>query len=175
MSRYSSISLRAESGTGLNLAMTFTLVMWGEIGWVMDDVQQMFRYGGLLHLGTMLGTKAAEQPSESPWHTSAGLETTSSCLLSVCEFSCFCWFFKFGWFGWFCWFFTKFMISDCSTVSVAVFVVVAPHWAPIFCSLQDRLRPLPVKQTQWMQPFKLFIQPLLHRVISKINVGYHTV
>ena len=31
MSRYSSISLRAESGTVLSLAMTFTLIMWGLI------------------------------------------------------------------------------------------------------------------------------------------------
>ena len=49
------------------------------------------------------------------------------------------------------------MASDCSTVSVALFVVVAPHWAPIFCSSQTHLRPLPV-QTQGMQLLKLFIQ-----------------
>ena len=50
------------------------------------------------------------------------------------------------------------MASDCSTVSVAVFVVVALHWAPIFCSLQDRLWPLPVVQTQGTQLLKVFIQ-----------------
>ena len=50
-----------------------------------------------------------------------------------------------------------FMASDCSKVSVAVFVVVAPHWAPIFCSLKTHLWPLPV-QTQGMQLLKLFIQ-----------------
>ena len=49
------------------------------------------------------------------------------------------------------------MASDCSTVSVAVFVVVAPHWVPIFCSSQTRLRPLPV-QTQGTQLLKMFIQ-----------------
>ena len=50
------------------------------------------------------------------------------------------------------------MVSDCSTVSVAVFVVVVPHWAPMFCSSQDHLQPLPVVQTQGTQPLKLFIQ-----------------
>ena len=49
------------------------------------------------------------------------------------------------------------MASDCSTVSVAVFVVVAPHWAPIFCYSQTRLWPLLV-QTQGTQLLKLFIQ-----------------
>ena len=50
------------------------------------------------------------------------------------------------------------MVSDCPAVSVAVFVVVVPYWVPIFCSSQDRLRPLPVVQTQGTQPLKLFIQ-----------------
>ena len=50
-----------------------------------------------------------------------------------------------------------FMASECSTVSVAVFVAVALHWAPILCSLQTCLRPLPV-QTQGTQLLKVFIQ-----------------
>ena len=50
-----------------------------------------------------------------------------------------------------------FVASKCSTVSVAVFVAVAPHWVPILCSLQTHLWPLPV-QTQGMQLLKLFIQ-----------------
>ena len=45
----------------------------------------------------------------------------------------------------------------------------------LFCSSQDRLWPLPVKQTQGTQPLLLFIQFLLQFIISKINVGYHTV
>ena len=49
------------------------------------------------------------------------------------------------------------MASECSTVSVDVFVAVAPHWAPILCSSQTRLRPLPA-QTQGMQLLKVFIQ-----------------
>ena len=36
----------------------------------------IFKYGGVLHLGTLLGTNAAGWF----WYPSAGLETTSSCL-----------------------------------------------------------------------------------------------
>ena len=50
-----------------------------------------------------------------------------------------------------------FMASEFPTVSVAVFVAVAPHWVPISCSSQTHLRPLPV-QTQGTQLLKLFIQ-----------------
>ena len=49
-------------------------------------------------------------------------------------------------------------INSFSTVSVAVFVAVAPHWALISCSSQNRLWPLLV-QTQGMQLLlKLLIQ-----------------
>ena len=50
-----------------------------------------------------------------------------------------------------------FMASKFSTVSVAVFVAVAPDWAPISCSSQTHLQPLLV-QTQGTQLLKLFIQ-----------------
>ena len=53
--------------------------------------------------------------------------------------------------------FLNVVASKCSTVSVAVFVAVAPHWVPILCSSQTCLWPLPV-QIQEMQPLKLFIQ-----------------
>ena len=49
------------------------------------------------------------------------------------------------------------MASECSTVSVAVFVAVAPHWVPILCSLQTCLWPLLV-QTQGTQLLQVFIQ-----------------
>ena len=49
------------------------------------------------------------------------------------------------------------MASKFPTVSVAVFVAVVPYWVPILCSLQTRLRLLPV-QTQGTQLLKLFIQ-----------------
>ena len=48
------------------------------------------------------------------WNTSAGLGTTCSCLMGFWEFCCFCWF---------CW---MIVASKFSTVSVAVFVAVAP-------------------------------------------------
>ena len=50
-----------------------------------------------------------------------------------------------------------FVASKCSTVSVAVFVAVAPHWVPILCSSQTHLWPLP-EQTEGTQVLKLFIQ-----------------
>ena len=156
MSRYSSISFRAESGTVLSLAMTFTLIMWG-VMWCYE--MRIFRYGGFLHLGTLLGTKAATWPqpavwslygvkplpSGSFWHTSAELETTFSCLKNFWEFC------------WFCWFYWMLMASMFSVVWAAVFVAVAPHWAQISSLSQTHLQPLPV-QTQGMQLLKLFIQ-----------------
>ena len=54
MSRNSSMSFRAESGTVLNLVITFTLIMWG-VMWCSG--MKMFRNGGFLHLGTLLGHK----------------------------------------------------------------------------------------------------------------------
>ena len=50
-----------------------------------------------------------------------------------------------------------FVASKFSTVSVAVFVAVAPHWVPISCSSQTHLWPLPV-QTQGTQLLKFLIQ-----------------
>ena len=110
------------------------------------------------------------------WHTSAGLGTTSSCLMRF-----FLEFYWFGWFGWFCnfcrfcRFFWMFVASKFSTISVAVFV--APHWVPISCSLQTRLQPLPV-QTQGTQLLKLFIQVYYinsHQHYEMSQLRYHTV
>ena len=54
------------------------------------------------------------------------------------------------------------MTSDCSTVSVAVFVVVAPHWAPIFCSSQDLLVATTGTNTR-NATFKIVHTALLHQ------------
>ena len=56
MSRNFSMSFKAVSGTVLSFAITFTLIIWG-VMWCSG--MRMFRYGGVLHLGTLLGTNAA--------------------------------------------------------------------------------------------------------------------
>ena len=70
-----------------------------------------------------------------------------------------------------------FMASKFSTVSVAVSVAVAPHWAPILCSLQTHLEPLLV-QTQEMQFLKFFIQVYYinsHQQYENVTIEYHRV
>ena len=150
MSRNSSMSFRAVSGTVLNLAITFTLIMWG-VMWCSG--KRMFRNGGFLHLGTLLGTKAATWPQPAAWslygvkplpsglfwHTSAGLKTTTSCLESFWEL---------------CW---LLVASKFSVILATVFVAVTPHRVPISCLSQTHLQPLLV-QTQGMQLLKLFIR-----------------
>ena len=142
MSRYSSISLRAASGTVSRLAMTFTLIMWGGDMMFWDENVQIWRTSPSGHLAGHKGC----------------------CLVTICVILAhFCWIgnhlqlsYVFWEFCCFCWF------AECSINVFNSFSCCVCGSGPTFGAnimfFTTHLWPLPV-QTQGMQLLlKLFIQ-----------------